>query len=97
MRSLAILTGAAVLLDTDYATAATMTSGRPSAVLDREQCRQVWHMAVPEGRYLDRQNAGPYIVNFALADRPGPGRKNFEARVQESLPQGLGEISLALA
>jgi hypothetical protein len=89
MRSLAILTGAAVLLDTDYATAATMTSGRPSAVLDREQCRAVWHLAVPEGRYLDRQNAGPYIVNFALADGPDQDGKISKREFKKACRKGL--------
>ena len=86
MRSLAILTGATVLLVTGYASAATMTSGRPSAVLDREQCRQVWHMAVPEGRYLYRQDAGPYIVNFALADGPDQDGKISKREFKKSLP-----------
>lgn len=52
MKTLAILAGMAVLLFTGYASAATMTSGRPSAVLTRDQCMAVWHMAVPTGRYL---------------------------------------------
>jgi hypothetical protein len=68
MRILAILISATVLLGAGYAAAATMTSGRPSAVLTRAQCNQVWKLAVPSGRYLYRQNAHPFIVNFKLAD-----------------------------
>jgi hypothetical protein len=69
MKTLSILAGMAVLLVSGYASAATMTSGRPSAVLTREQCLAVWHIAVPTGRYLYRQDAGPYIINFKLAVR----------------------------
>lgn len=68
MKALIILIGAATLLGAGYASAATMTSGRPSAVLTKKQCKTVWKAAVPSGRYLDRQNAGPFIVNFTLAD-----------------------------
>lgn len=89
MRSLAILTGAAALLVTGYATAATMTSGRPSAVLNREQCKTVWHMAVPEGRYLDRQDAAPYIVNFALADGPDQDGKISKREFKKACRKGL--------
>ena len=49
METLAILAGMAVLLFTGYASAATMTSGRPSAVLTRDLCMAVWDMAVPTG------------------------------------------------
>jgi hypothetical protein len=68
MRILAIVTSVAVLLGAGYASAATMTSGRPSAVLTRAQCKAVWKVAVPSGHYLYRQNAHPFIVNFKLAD-----------------------------
>ena len=47
-----------------------MTSGRPSAVLTREQCKAVWKTAVPSGGHLYGQNADRYIVNFKLADGP---------------------------
>jgi hypothetical protein len=61
MRILAIVTSVAVLLGAGYASAATMTSGRPSAVLTRAQCKAVWKVAVPSGHYLYRQNAHPFI------------------------------------
>ena len=35
-----------------FAQANTMTSGRPSATLNPEQCAQVWSKAVPTGEYL---------------------------------------------
>ena len=89
MKSLAILVGMAVLLVTGYASAATMTSGRPSAVLTREQCKAVWHMAVPTGRYLYRQNAGPYIVNFALADGPDQDGKISKREFKKACGKGL--------
>jgi hypothetical protein len=47
-----------------------MTSGRPSAVLTKQQCKAVWKAAVPHGRYLDKANARPFIVNFKMADGP---------------------------
>ena len=89
MKSLAILVGMAVLLVTGYASAATMTSGRPSAVLTREQCKAVWHMAVPTGRYLYRQNAGPYIVNFALADGPDQDGRISKREFKKGCGKGL--------
>jgi hypothetical protein len=70
MKALVILMSFAVLLATGYASAATMTSGRPSAVLTKQQCKTVWNAAVPSGRYLYSQNAAPFIVNFTLADGP---------------------------
>jgi len=68
MRTLVIVMSLAVLLGAGYASAATMTSGRPSAVLTRKQCMAVWKLAVPSGHYLYRQNAHRFIVNFKLAD-----------------------------
>jgi hypothetical protein len=68
MRTLAIVAAIAMLLGAGYASAATMTSGRPSAVLTKAQCKAVWKLAVPSGHYLYRQNAHPFIVNFKLAD-----------------------------
>jgi hypothetical protein len=56
------------MLGVGYASAATMTSGRPSAVLTKKQCKAVWKMAVPSGHYLYRQNAHRFLVNFKLAD-----------------------------
>lgn len=68
MKVFAILIGLAALLATGYASAATMTSGRPSAVLNKKDCKAVWKAALGGGEYLTRQNAAPYIVNFKLAD-----------------------------
>jgi hypothetical protein len=89
MRLLAALTGLAVLLVTGYASAATMTSGRPSAVLTREHCLAVWHMAVPTGKYLYKQNAAPYIVNFALADGPDRDGKISKREFKKACRKGL--------
>jgi hypothetical protein len=89
MKTLAILAGMAVLLFTGYASAATMTSGRPSAVLTRDLCMAVWHMAVPTGRYLYRQNAGPYIVNFALADGPDQDGRISKREFKKACRKGL--------
>ena len=38
-----------------FAQANTMTSGRPSATLNPEQCAQVWSKAVPSGEYLSER------------------------------------------
>ncbi|MEZ5828045.1 MAG: hypothetical protein R3D30_15945 [Hyphomicrobiales bacterium] len=67
-RFVVVLSSLVLLLTAMPATAATMTSGRPSAVLTKSQCKAVWKLAVPSGRYLYRANAAPFIVNFALAD-----------------------------
>jgi hypothetical protein len=68
MKAFAILFSLIVLLATGYASAGTMTSGRPSAILSKKDCRAVWKAA--GGSNLTRQNAAPYIVNFKLADGP---------------------------
>ena len=68
MRTLAVVMSVTALLGAGYASAATMTSGCPSAVLTKKQCKAVWKLAVPSGHYLYRQNAHPFIVNFKLAD-----------------------------
>jgi hypothetical protein len=46
----------------------TMTSGRPSAILNHTRCTKVWNEAVPKGDTLARADAGPYIVNWHQAD-----------------------------
>ena len=46
----------------------TMTSGRPSAVLNPAQCQEVWGEAVPSGEFLLKKDAAPYIVNWHMAD-----------------------------
>ncbi|MGH6827142.1 EF-hand domain-containing protein [Methyloceanibacter sp.] len=73
---LAILTSAALLSGAGYALAQgtnTMTSGRPSAVLDDAQCQTVWTMASPNGATLSKDQAVPYIVNFSMVDVDGDG------------------------
>jgi hypothetical protein len=89
MKLPAILMSFAVLLAAGYASAATMTSGRPSAVLTKEQCKTVWHAAVPSGRYLDRQDAAPFIVNFALADGPDQDGKISKRELKKACKKGL--------
>lgn len=89
MRSLVILASLAVLLGTGYATAATMTSGRPSAVLNKKQCKAVWNLAVPHGRYLYKQNARPYIVNFKLADGPDQDGRISKREFKKACSKGL--------
>jgi hypothetical protein len=51
----------------------TMTSGRPSAVLDDATCQSIWQMASPHGDALSKDQAVPYIVNFSIADVDGNG------------------------
>ena len=89
MKTLSILAGMAVMLVSGYASAATMTSGRPSAVLTREQCLAVWHIAVPTGRYLYRQDAGPYIINFKLADGPDQDGRISKREFKKACRKGL--------
>ena len=75
---LATLTSAVILLSAGCAfaqgTANTMTSGRPSAVLDDTQCQTVWKMASPNGATLSQDQAVPYIVNFSMVDVDGDGK-----------------------
>jgi hypothetical protein len=71
---LAILTSVALLLSAGCAlaqTGNTMTSGRPSAVLDDAQCQTVWKMASPNGATISQDQAVPYIVNFQMVDVDG--------------------------
>ena len=73
---LAILASVALLLSASYALAQgtnTMTSGRPSAVLDDAKCQAVWTMASPNGAALSKDQAVPYIVNFTMVDVDGDG------------------------
>jgi hypothetical protein len=74
---LATLTFAALLLSAGCAFAQgtnTMTSGRPSAVLDDAQCQAVWTMASPNGATISQDQAVPYIVNFSMVDGDGDGK-----------------------
>jgi EF hand len=74
---LATLTSVALLLSASCAlaqgTSNTMTSGRPSAVLDDATCQSIWQMASPHGDTLSKDQAVPYIVNFSIADVDGDG------------------------
>jgi hypothetical protein len=73
---LATLTSVALLLGAGYALAQganTMSSGRPSAVLNDAQCQEVWKMAVSNGDKLAQAEAGPFIVNFTQVDADGDG------------------------
>jgi EF hand len=70
--SLALLLGASGALA--QGTANTMTSGRPSAVLDDATCQTIWQMASPHGDALSQDQAVPYIVNFAMVDVNGDGK-----------------------
>jgi hypothetical protein len=66
----ATLLASALLLVPGYAHAIThtMTSGRPSAVLSHAKCSEVWKHAVPTGDTLAKADAGPYIVNWHMAN-----------------------------
>jgi hypothetical protein len=73
---LATLTFVALLVSAGCAFAQgtnTMTSGRPSAVLDDAKCQAVWTMASPNGAALSKDQAVPYIVNFTMVDVDGDG------------------------
>ena len=76
---LATLTSVALLLSAGCAfaqtnmTPNTMTSGRPSAVLNDDQCQAVWKMASPNGAAISQDQAVPYIVNFKMVDVDGDG------------------------
>ncbi len=88
-KTVAIMTGLAVLLATGYASARTMTSGRPTAVLTKKQCKAVWKEAVPSGRYLNKHNAWPYIVNFKLADGPDQDGQISKHEFKKACSKGL--------
>jgi hypothetical protein len=72
-----------------FAQANTMTSGRPSATLNPEQCAQVWSKAVPSGEYLSEANAAPYIVNFKQADGPDQDGKISKSEFEDACAKGL--------
>jgi len=92
MKTLSALFGLAVLLVSGTASAATMSAGRPSAVLSSKDCNAVWKAAVPSGRYLYRADAAPWIVNFKLADgRDQDGRiskREFKKACSKGLVKG---------
>jgi hypothetical protein len=56
-----------------FAQTNTMESGRPSAVLNPEQCAAIWKNAVPSGDLLAQSAAAPFIVNFTQVDKDGSG------------------------
>ncbi len=89
MKTFAIMTSLAVLLVAGYAEARTMTSGRPSAVLTKKQCKAVWKEAVPNGHYLYRAQAYPFIVNFALADGPDQDGAISKREFKKACSKGL--------
>lgn len=74
---LVMLTSALVLFGAGTAlaqtSANTMSAGRPSAILNEEQCQDVWSRAVTDGETLSEAAAGPFIVNFAQVDTDGDG------------------------
>lgn len=76
------------------ASAATMTSGRPSAVLSKKQCKAVWRLAVPSGRYLYRAHAAPYIVNFHLADGADQDGRISKREFKHACSKGLVKYTL---
>ena len=89
MRTLVILTSLAVLIGSGFVSAQAMTSGRPSAVLTKKQCKGVWKLAVPKGRYLYKQNARPFIVNWKLADGPDQDNKVSKREFKKACSKGL--------
>jgi hypothetical protein len=89
MRMLAILASLVALLCAGYASAATMTSGRPTAVLSKKQCKAVWKQAVPSGHHLYKQNAHRFIVNFKLADGPDQDGKISKHEFKKACSKGL--------
>jgi hypothetical protein len=91
---LATLTSVALLLSAGYALAQgtpnTMSSGRPSAVMDDAQCQTVWTMASPNGAALSQDQAVPYIVNFHMVDVDNDGKisaDEFKAACGKGLVQ----------
>lgn len=89
MSKFVTLTGLAFLFTAGYASAQnTMTSGRPSAVLNDAKCQEVWSKAVPNGNTLAQADAAPYIVNFHQTDTDGDGsidKKEFWAACKKGL------------
>ena len=91
---LATFTSVALLLSAGFALAQgtpnTMSSGRPSAVMDDAQCQTVWTMASPNGAALSQDQAVPYIVNFHMVDVDGDGKisaDEFKAACGKGLVQ----------
>ena len=76
LMAVAVLLSASCALaqQTQNPTPNTMTSGRPSAVLDDATCQTIWKMASPNGATISRDQAVPYIVNFQMVDVNGDGQ-----------------------
>jgi hypothetical protein len=74
---LATLASMALLLSAGsafaQATPNSMSAGRPSAVLNADQCKAVWTMASPDGATLSKDKAVPYVVNFTMVDTDNDG------------------------
>ena len=87
--SIASLLISALAMSSALAQANTMTSGRPSATLNPEQCAQVWSKAVPSGDYLEEANAAPFIVNFKQADGEDQDGKISKAEFEAACAKGL--------
>ena len=66
----------------------TMTSGRPSAALNPEQCTAIWNNAVPSGNLLAKSAAAPFIVNFTQVDKDGSGDIS-KAEFEDACAKGL--------
>jgi hypothetical protein len=72
-----------------FAQTNTMTSGRPSAALNPEQCEAIWNNAVPSGgQLLEKSAAAPFIVNFTQVDKDGSGDIS-KAEFQDACAKGL--------
>jgi hypothetical protein len=75
-----------------FAQANTMTSGRPSATLNPEQCSAIWNNAVPSGDLLEKSAAAPFIVNFTQVDKDGNGtisKSEFEDACAKGLVKNI--------
>ncbi len=70
------------------AQANTMTSGRPSAALNPEQCAAIWKNAVPSSDLLAQSAAAPFIVNFTQVDKDGSGDIS-KAEFEDACAKGL--------
>lgn len=70
-----------------------MTSRRPSAALNPEQCAQVWSKAVPPDDYLEEANAAPFIVNFKQADEEDQDGKISKAEFEAARAKGLAKFT----
>jgi hypothetical protein len=69
------------------AQANTMTSGRPSAALNPEQCEAIWKNAVGQRR-RGKSAAAPFIVNFEQVDKDGSGDIS-KAEFEDACAKGL--------